>query len=103
MSEFEIIPDDIKPWSIEWVAGRCPVEAEGYIDSSTFYFRARGERWSFSVYDIAQGRQVLKWTHEEKWPGGPYAAGWMTEDDALRCIDKAAALYMASFQTGEAK
>ncbi len=80
---------------IDTITGNCPVQSEGTIDGQPFYFRARGESWSLSV---GGGDVVCEpaWHHEEDWPGGEYAAGWMTEAEARQCIEKAAALFRAA-------
>lgn len=76
------------------LGGNCPVQAEGTIDGKEFYFRARGERWSMSI----GGSDVVgdpEWYYEEDYGAGPFAAGWMSEDEARAFIDKAAGLYAA--------
>lgn len=76
---------------IDTLGGNCPVQAEGTLDGKEFYFRARGERWSFAV-----GGDVImspEWYHEEPYGDEPFAAGWMTEEEARGFIDKAVALY----------
>lgn len=76
---------------IDNIGGNCPVQGEGTIDDRPFYFRARGEHWSFGVGHDPVGDP--DWYYEEEYPGGEYAAGWMTEAEARAFIDKAAALY----------
>lgn len=76
---------------IDQLGGNCPVQAEGTIGGQPFYFRARGEHWSFGVGADPVGEP--DWYHEEEYPGGKYAAGWMSEDEARAFIDKAAQLY----------
>lgn len=71
---------------IDWVGGNCPVQAEGTIDGFRFDFRARGSTWSFEVYD---GGKEPWYTHE-KYSDEPYAAGWMTEDEARAFIEQGA-------------
>lgn len=88
--------------------GNCPVQAEGTIDGRIWYFRARGESWSFDVWPDGVGwlndqhdlpADQEEWTYSE--PYGPidgggreFAAGWMTEDEALGFIAIAAAKYL---------
>jgi hypothetical protein len=36
--------------------GNCPVQAEGFIDTAPFYFRARGARWAI---EIGRGNTTL--------------------------------------------
>jgi hypothetical protein len=73
---------------ISHIGGNCPVQAEGTIDGYGFYFRARGTTWSVEIYD--GGKEP--WTTVQKYsePTQPYAAGWMTEDEAKGFIEKAA-------------
>lgn len=78
---------------IDMIGGNCPVQAEGTIDGKPFYFRARGEHWSFSVGTDAIGDP--DWHHEEKWGSGPYDAGWMSEETARRAIEWCARSYLA--------
>lgn len=79
--------------TIDYLGGNCPVQAEGTLDGLPFYFRARGEHWSFRV----GGADVVsapEWEYEEfygEWP----AAGWMTEAEAVAAINKAESLWRA--------
>jgi hypothetical protein len=72
--------------SIDTIGGNCPVQAEGVIDGFVFYFRARGRAWSVEIYDGAHE----PWTTTQLYSDEPYAAGWMTEDEARAFIEKAA-------------
>lgn len=40
--------------TIDSIGGNCPVQAEGSFDDKRFYFRARGEEWSFTVWSAKQ-------------------------------------------------
>ena len=40
---------DLAGLKIKQIYGPCPVQAVGTIDGMPFYFRARGEQWSFGV------------------------------------------------------
>lgn len=80
--------------TIDSIGGNCPVQAEGHIDGQPFYFRARGKRWSLSIGGEPVG--APGWSHHEEWPGGPYDAGWMSLEDALRCIARGIELYDAA-------
>ena len=77
---------------LDQIGGNCPVQAEGFIAGVPFYFRARGQRWSFSVGRDPVGNP--EWTHREPWGDDEFAAGWMPEETALELIAKAARLYM---------
>lgn len=81
---------------IQWIGGNCPVQAEGTIDGVPFYFRSRGERWSFSVHEndpvgVALG-EVNGFYVEEIWGKFP-EAGWMDVDTAEQIIKKCANEY----------
>lgn len=80
---------------IDWLRGNCPVQAKGRIDGEPFYFRARGEHWSLDIGGADPVDEGDWWTQEE-WPGGPYAAGWMSYDDARACIERGAAAWRAA-------
>lgn len=76
---------------IDWIAGHCPVQAEGSVDGVPLYFRARGDRWSLSI----GGRDLVgapDWHYAEAYGTWP-EAGWMREEEALGFIDTAVALY----------
>lgn len=78
---------------IDSIGGNCPVQAEGTVDGKEFYFRARGNRWSIGI----GGDVVLKpeWMYWEWYGERDFDAGWMTEDEAMGFIEKAAGLYRA--------
>jgi hypothetical protein len=75
---------------IEYLTGNCPVQAEGTVNGVPFYFRARGARWSIQIAPVGEAHT---WEYSEKWGDGPFAAGWMPEDEARRMIEKAAFMY----------
>lgn len=77
---------------IDWIAGYCPVQAEGKIAGKVFYFRARGNRWSLSI----GGDVVLapEWLWSEAYGDAPFAAGWMEADEARAFIEAAAARFL---------
>lgn len=75
------------------IGGNCPVQAEGTIAGEPFYFRARGERWSIGIGGDVVGEP--DWYYEEDYPGGQFAAGWMTEVEARGFIGQAAERYAA--------
>lgn len=74
---------------IDWLEGNCPVQAEGTIDGHPFYFRARGSAWSLSIGGADPVGEPT-FVYREDWPGGPFDAGWMSEDDARRMIERGA-------------
>jgi hypothetical protein len=78
---------------IDWLHGFCPVQAEGTVDRIKFYFRARGTQWRIGI-----GGDVVAepdWGYGEPYGNAPFDVGWMPEDEALRFIEKAVALYRA--------
>jgi hypothetical protein len=90
----DAVPDLV----IDWIGGNCPVQGEGTICGKEFYFRARGEGWSFGV----GGDVVLdpEWSREGTWGDGPFDAGWMSEDDARQIIERCAAEFIAEQRDG---
>ena len=84
-----------RPFTLRYIGGNCPVQAEGAIGGKEFYFRARGNSWSMSI----GGDDVVlapEFYHKEEWGDGPYAAGWMPLDVAIGFIAKAIGLYCAT-------
>ena len=78
--------------NITMIGGNCPVQAEGDIDGKPFYFRARGQHWSMSIGGPDPVSEP-EGNHVETYGDGPFDAGWMSEDEARRCIDMAAAAW----------
>ena len=70
---------------IDWIAGNCPVQAEGTINGVEFYFRARGDRWTFIIMDESDN-----FSYGEEYKD----AGWMTDEVAHRLIEDAARFYV---------
>lgn len=85
-------------WQMDSLGGNCPVQAEGTIDTVagdgsvyTWYFRARGRGWSFTVHgsDIYSDRFAAHgW-----WGEDDYVAGWMSEGSARNLIEMCMKLY----------
>ena len=84
---------------IDNIGGNCPVQAEGHINDQPFYFRARGKRWSVGVGGDVIGEP--DWYYEEEYPGGPFAAGWMSEAEARKCIQEAADRYVSGVREAD--
>jgi hypothetical protein len=76
----------------EYLAGQCPVQAEGTVDGVPFYFRSRGKRWSFTVGG-GYGHPNT-WSYAEDY-GTRYEAGWITQRQALAFIATGVAQYRA--------
>src|SRR5690554_1410490 len=72
---------------IEYLGGHCPVQAEGTINGRPFYFRSRGDGWSFGVGDDAVGAAMGEggWRSAGKYGEWP-DAGWMPKEEALEII-----------------
>lgn len=66
---------------IEWLDGFAPVQAEGSVNGYGFWFRARGEHWSFHVYD-SYGEIHNTIGRYGVWPD----ASWMDLDRAETII-----------------
>ncbi len=84
--------------TIDMFGGNCPVQAEGFIKGAPFYFRSRGESWSFGVGDDPVGNP--NWEHMEfygVWPD----AGWITEEQAMDFIIKAATMWTEGKEPGK--
>lgn len=73
---------------IDTIGGQCPVEAEGTINGTPFYFRARGQHWELRIG--AKPLAADAWSYRQKYGTEPYDAGWMTEDEARKFIVEAA-------------
>ena len=73
---------------IDELGGNCPVQGTGQIDNYGFYFRARGSYWHMEIYCGPEGT----WEYGEDY-GTDYDAGWMTQDEAVAFIQKAAELF----------
>lgn len=82
--------DVIRPF-IDWVGGNCPVQGEGTIGDHRWFFRARGDKWTFEV-EYEHNGQPQVWSYTERYGNWP-DAGWMTEIEARSFINKAGAIY----------
>jgi len=77
--------------------GQSPVQADGFIEDSEFYFRSRGTYWSVSI----GGDDVVanpEWYHEDYYAGWP-SAGRISDEEARSFILKAAHLYRSGQPT----
>lgn len=84
--------------------GSSPVQAEGYVSRRPFYFRARGDRYSFAVatmgrpgryaaIDVACGLVAgFLLTRPYGWPGGLEASA-MSHEVARQLIRECATAY----------
>lgn len=87
----------------EFTSTVAPVQAEGTVAGRTFYFRARGNTWEFTVAeregddpaalgeaDVAAGRA---WYRSGTLPGR-FDASWMPIQDAASLINECARAYI---------
>lgn len=79
--------------SIDNLGGNCPVQAEGSFDDKRFYFRARGEEWSLTVWPAVQAANYTdlplgeeEWEIERDYGDSDFAAGWMHKHEAVAFI-----------------
>jgi len=78
--------------------GQCPVEYCGIVDEYCFYFKSRGEVWSFSV---TESKQISHDIHDEKFQfscAGRFShqegeAGFMPNEQAQALIKSCVALW----------
>ncbi len=81
------------------IGGCVPVQGFGVVDGLPWYFRARGDEWSFRLADTADGDPVLVtpeyggsgWYVERDYYGFDDGAGWMSTREAwdfvAECIE----------------
>jgi hypothetical protein len=80
---------------IAWLRGQCPKQAEGWVvdergNSHKFYFRSRGMGWTLDLPD-RKGREVASvGALCGPWP----SAGWITDEEARKCIEASAPLLL---------
>jgi uncharacterized protein (TIGR02996 family) len=86
-----------------WLGGQAPVQGEGCIGRHAFYFRARGNAWSFglsenpaidpsAVEDTSEGTFALEAAYGEM----PFAASYMPVRDALAILRRCGQRYRAA-------
>lgn len=87
--------DSQPKFTIDMVGSACPVQAEGKVGDLPYYFRARGQHWTFSV-----GHDVFEPIWEVRVRYGPdsrpFAAGWMEEEEACAIVEACCNEYLAS-------
>ena len=82
----------MKNMILDWIGGQCPVQAEGFINSIPFYFRARGTHWTLYIGNDPMCNP--EWEYKELWSTEEFSAGWMTEEEAISCIEKAINIWL---------
>lgn len=83
----------------EFTSSLAPVQAEGTVAGRSFYFRARGDSWQFTVAEhegddpARLGEQDVArrdaWYRSGKLPGA-FEASWMPLDQATALIHECA-------------
>ena len=75
---------------VESIGGKCPVQANGTIFGTDFYFRARGQAYSLAIgedpVDIPEYRKG--WYVKKSWGEHEFDAGYMPVNIALLLISK---------------
>jgi hypothetical protein len=95
---------DSPPLTFEFTCNAAPVQAEGVAAGRAFYFRARGEKWEFTIAerpeddpaalgpeDAASGRA---WYRSGEVPGGRFAASYLPLGHARSLIHECARAYL---------
>jgi hypothetical protein len=97
--------DDFPELVILSLGGMTPVQGEGTIAGLPFYFRARGQRYTFSVASTPDGdpleawggRDVAGYHVQHPYGDSQFAAGFMDLDVAEGFIRQCAREYLDSF------
>jgi hypothetical protein len=85
------------------IGGNCPVQGFGTIDKRPWYFRARGDAWSFDIADLIDGGEDDALSVGCGMPGwmagGTFGAwpdaGWMSQAEAWGLIVASVIAYRA--------
>lgn len=75
------------------IGGYSPMQIEGQFQGQYFYFRARGQAWRFELGQVWADKPESYWSYGEPWGDYAFAAGFMTEEQALECLAKAIFAY----------
>ena len=77
---------------IETIGGNCPVQANGTIFGTAFYFRARGQSYSLAIGEdpvgITERSDGKAWHVKKPWGEHEFDAGYMPVNIALLLISK---------------
>ncbi len=68
------------------IYGACPLQGEGTVNGRHWYFRARGDDWSFAVYRGEVLETELLWSANGPYEGVASTAGWMHYSEAWEII-----------------
>lgn len=76
--------------TVTQAGGNCPVQLHGEVDGKWFYFRARGQHWSFEVAanESEWLADNLIFQIEREYGTEPYSAGWMPLHEAFGLVAK---------------
>jgi hypothetical protein len=95
---------DALPLTIQFTCIAAPVQAEGTVAGRAFYFRARGEEWTFTISERPDGDPVVlgpedavtgtAWYRSGTVPGGRFAASYLSLDEARFLIHECARAYL---------
>lgn len=88
------------------IGGACPVQGYGEVDGLPWYFRARGECWSFQVAAAPEGDPVDvddvdqppgAWVTggDADGGGGEFAGSWMGRAESWRHVEESVAAWRA--------
>jgi hypothetical protein len=90
---------------LEYLAGMCPVQAEGTIEGHRFYFRSRGSHWRCEVYEIPPAEMTEEELSQWEWKHiafqrsgyvGPWPeAGWLDTKVATAHIENSLNEFLA--------
>jgi hypothetical protein len=87
----------LQDFTLQELAGYCPVQAEGRVDGEFFYFRARGSHWRIEIGGSEAGTRGPKWWYSEDWPGETgFEAGYLSDEDAISCILRSVSTFRTS-------
>lgn len=82
---------------LESIGGNCPVQGEGKYNGYDWYFRSRWDTWYLTIAS-KKGVDALSdseaFFYSELWGEEPGEAGWMPEEIAQECINKAFQVYL---------
>lgn len=90
-------------WSGTITCHACPVQIEGTVDGSHFYFRARWDTWTFGIGRTADEAVGATWEAPEgSWRTGGngesdegLAGSWMPHSEAWRHVEASIAEWRA--------
>ncbi|HEX8210452.1 MAG TPA: hypothetical protein VF584_09785 [Longimicrobium sp.] len=94
------------PLTFHFTTAAVPVQAEGTVDGSPFYFRARHDTWEFAVSEDPAVDAATIQSEEHGfyrtavYPGGPRASSYLPLAEAEALIRRCASEYLESQRRG---